>query len=67
MSCCGQGRRALARTSTPTSPAGAASPGPAQVTALPATPAATAKVIQLALGMARASRRQRPPQRASST
>ena len=65
MSCCGQGRRALARTSTPTSPAGAASPGPAQ--APPATPAATAKVIQLALGMARASRRQRPPQRASST
>jgi hypothetical protein len=67
MSCCGQGRRALARTSTPTSPAGAARPGPAQVTAPPATPAATAKVIQLALGLARASRRQRPPQRASST
>ena len=67
MSCCGQGRRALARTGTPTSPAGAASPGPAQITALPATPAATAKVIQLALSMARASRRQRPSRRTSST
>ena len=63
MSCCGQGRRALARTGTRTSPAGAASPGPARVTAPPATlaatPAATAKVIQLALGLARAGRRQR--------
>ena len=59
MSCCGQGRRALARTRTPASPVGAASPGPARVTAPLATPAATAKVIQLALGLARAGRRQR--------
>ena len=67
MSCCGQGRRALARTTVQTSPTRAGSPGPAQVTALAATPAAMANVIQLALGMARARRHQSPPPQASST
>jgi hypothetical protein len=67
MSCCGQGRRALARTPAQDSPARAGSPGPAQVTALAATPAAMANVIKLALGMARAKRRRSAPPRASST
>jgi hypothetical protein len=67
MSCCGQGRRALARSTAQTSPASAGSPVPAQVTALAATPAAMANVIQLALAMARAKRRQSLPPQANST
>jgi hypothetical protein len=67
MSCCGQGRRVLARTRTQTLPARAASPGLAQVTTRAVTPAATANVIRLALGMARARRRPSAPQRASRT